>query len=87
VESRQDYYPLLDTTGVIVGLTPRFVGRDVPAVLYEVGPGFDAGARWVDDPRLMNLRVAALLGHSKITLVMRYVHPSEQKQDGRDAEN
>lgn len=58
VESRPDYYPLLDTTGVIAGLTPRCVTTRPAAVLYEIGPEFSRDAQWIEDPQLMNLRVA-----------------------------
>ena len=40
VETRPAFWHLLDTTGVVPGLTPRRVTRPHPAVLYEVGPGF-----------------------------------------------
>ena len=57
-ESRPDLYPLLDTTGVIPGLTPRCVTTRGAGVLYEIGPAFGPGTRWIQDPRTMNLRVA-----------------------------
>ncbi len=58
VGSRPDLYPLLDTTGVIAGLTPRCVTTQAPAVLYEIGPEFGPETGWVSDPLLMNLRIA-----------------------------
>lgn len=58
VESRPDYYPLLDTTGVIPGLTPRWVSPGNPGVLYEIDPAFARRAGWPSDPQVMNLRVA-----------------------------
>lgn len=39
-ELRPHFWYLLDTAGVVPGLTPRRVTRPNPAVLYEIGPGF-----------------------------------------------
>ena len=46
VETRPAFWHLLDTTGVVPGLTPRRVTRPHPAVLYEVGPGFGTVPDW-----------------------------------------
>jgi tetratricopeptide (TPR) repeat protein len=45
-EMRPDYFYLLDTTGVVPGLTARSVSRGHPAVLYEIGPGFGTPPNW-----------------------------------------
>ena len=46
VETRPAFWHLLDTTGVVPGLTVRRVTRPHPAVLYEVGPGFGTIPAW-----------------------------------------
>lgn len=43
---------LLDTSGVVPGLTPRVVTAHHPAVVYEIGPGFGAPPAWAGDPLL-----------------------------------
>lgn len=46
VETRPAFWHLLDTTGVVPGLTVRRVTRPHPAVLYEIGPGFGEVPAW-----------------------------------------
>ena len=46
VETRPAFWHLLDTTGVVPGLTVRRVTRPHPAVLYEVGPEFGRVPDW-----------------------------------------
>src|SRR5205814_4032357 len=45
-ETRPQFYYLLDTTGVVPGLTPRRVTSPHPAVLYEIGPRFGEAPDW-----------------------------------------
>jgi 4-amino-4-deoxy-L-arabinose transferase-like glycosyltransferase len=56
--SRPANLPLLDTTGVIPGLTPRCVVVAPPAVLYEIGPALGQRPAWAADSALMTLRLA-----------------------------
>lgn len=46
VETRPSYWHLLDTTGVVPGLTVRHVTAPHPSVLYEIGPGFGTVPAW-----------------------------------------
>jgi hypothetical protein len=46
VETRPSYWHLLDTTGVMPGLTPRHVTAPHPSVLYEIGPAFGTLPAW-----------------------------------------
>jgi hypothetical protein len=57
-ETRPDFWYLLDTTGVVPGLTPRCVTDRHPAVLYEIGPGFGAAPAWAADDTLRTLHEA-----------------------------
>ena len=52
VETRPRFYYLLDTTGVVPGLTPRFSSPRRPAVLYEIGAGFGADPAWLENDTL-----------------------------------
>lgn len=45
-ELRPRFRHLLDTTGVVPGLTVRFSADPRPAVLYEIGPGFGRTPAW-----------------------------------------
>jgi 4-amino-4-deoxy-L-arabinose transferase-like glycosyltransferase len=45
-ETRPVFFHLLDTTGVVPGLTPRFAHPVRPAVLYEIGPDFGRAPAW-----------------------------------------
>jgi 4-amino-4-deoxy-L-arabinose transferase-like glycosyltransferase len=56
--SRPANLPLLDTTGVIPGLTPRCVVGMPPAVLYEIGPALGERPPWASDSALIALRLA-----------------------------
>lgn len=58
VESRPDYWYLLDTSAVVPGLTPREVTRPHPSVLYEIGPGFGATPGWFANDTLRSYHVA-----------------------------
>jgi len=46
VETRPKFWPLLDTTAVVPGLTVRHVTRPHPSVLYEIGPEFGQVPAW-----------------------------------------
>jgi 4-amino-4-deoxy-L-arabinose transferase-like glycosyltransferase len=56
--SRPANLPLLDTTGVIPGLTPRCVVGTPPAVLYEIDPALGRRPTWAADSALIALRLA-----------------------------
>ena len=56
-ETRPKFYHLLDTTGVVPGLTPRRVTRPHPAVLYEIGPEFGRIPSWYDNDTLKALHM------------------------------
>ena len=49
---------LLDTTGVVPGLTARRVTAPRPSVLYEIGPAFGQRPRWYDNDTLAALHDA-----------------------------
>lgn len=53
VETRPKFWHLLDTTGVVPGLTVRHVTRPHPSVLYEIGPEFGALPPWYKNDTLM----------------------------------
>jgi tetratricopeptide (TPR) repeat protein len=62
-EARPGFRHLLDSTGVVPGLTARRVTTPRPAVLYEIGPGFGRRPAWFDNDTLVALhdaRAAAL---------------------------
>ena len=52
VETRPDYWHLLDTTGVVPGLRPIHVTAPHPSVIYEVGPAFGQLPSWYDNDTL-----------------------------------
>jgi tetratricopeptide (TPR) repeat protein len=54
-ETRPALYYLLDTTGVVPGLTPRRVTAPHPAVLYEIGPEFGIVPGWMRNDTLVAL--------------------------------
>jgi tetratricopeptide (TPR) repeat protein len=58
VESRPDYWYLLDTAAVVPGLTARAVTRPHPGVLYEIGPGFGTSPAWLANDTLHTYYVA-----------------------------
>lgn len=62
-EMRPDYAYLLDTSGVVPGLTVRRATRGHPAILYEIGPGFGTPPAWLanDTLRAMHTARARLL--------------------------
>lgn len=51
-ETRPQFFHLLDTTGVVPGLTPRAATAPHPAVVYEIGPGFGAVPEWLANDTL-----------------------------------
>ncbi len=53
VETRPRFWHLLDTTGVMPGLTPRHTTSPHPSVLYEVGPEFGSLPAWYSNDTLM----------------------------------
>ena len=57
-ELRQSFLWLLDTSGVVPGLTVRAVSHGHPAVLYEIGPGFGREPEWLSDPWLREVHSA-----------------------------
>ena len=54
-ETRPRFYHLLDTTGVVPGLTPRRVTLPHPAVLYEIGPEFGRVPSWFSNDTIKAL--------------------------------
>jgi hypothetical protein len=62
-EMRPDYAYLLDTSGVVPGLTARQATHGHPAILYEIGPGFGTPPAWFanDTLRAMHIARARLL--------------------------
>ena len=58
VESRPEYWYLLDTAAVVPGLRARAVTRPHPAVLYEIGPGFGTNPAWLANDTLHTYHVA-----------------------------
>jgi hypothetical protein len=56
-ETRPKFYHLLDTSGVVPGLTPRRVTHPHPAVLYEIGPEFGRTPSWYANDTLRALHM------------------------------
>jgi len=56
-ETRPKFYHLLDTSGVVPGLTPRRVTQPHPAVLYEIGPEFGRTPSWYANDTLKALHM------------------------------
>jgi hypothetical protein len=56
-ETRPKFYYLLDTSGVVPGLTPRRTTSPHPAVLYEIGPEFGRTPDWLANDTLMALHM------------------------------
>lgn len=54
-ETRPAFYHLLDTTGVVPGLTPRRTTAPHPAVLYEIGDDFGRDPAWFANDTLRTL--------------------------------
>ena len=52
VETRPDYWHLLDTTGVMPGLKPLHVTSPHPSVIYEIGPEFGQLPAWFGNDTL-----------------------------------
>jgi hypothetical protein len=52
VETRPDYWHLLDTTGVMPGLKPIHVTAPHPSVVYEIGPAFGQLPSWYGNDTL-----------------------------------
>ena len=57
-EMRPDYAYLLDTSGVVPGLSVRHASPGHPAVLYEIGVGFGLAPAWAANDTLMAMHVA-----------------------------
>ena len=55
---RPDYFFLLDTSGVVPGLTVRSVSRGHPAILYEIGPAFGTPPAWLANDTLLALHTS-----------------------------
>ncbi len=60
-EARPEFRHLLDTTGVVPGLTARRVTTPRPSVLYEIGPAFGERPGWYDNDTLAALHDARAL--------------------------
>jgi tetratricopeptide (TPR) repeat protein len=58
IEMRPAFRYLLDTSGVVPGLTPRRVTGPRPAVLYQIGPEFGEIPAWFDNDTLAALHDA-----------------------------
>jgi tetratricopeptide (TPR) repeat protein len=58
VETRPDYWQLLDTTGVMPGLKPIHVTAPHPSVIYEIGPDFGKLPAWFDNDTLRSFHTA-----------------------------
>jgi hypothetical protein len=54
-ETRPKFYYLLDTSGVVPGLTPRRTTWPHPAVLYEIGPEFGRNPAWLANDTVLAL--------------------------------
>ena len=76
---RPEFVYLLDTTGVVPGLSVVFATEKRPAVVYRIGPGFGRDPDWFADDtlRLVHLARATLklesgpqLWHSHLVLAM-----------------
>lgn len=61
VETRPQFYTLLDTSGHVPGLVPRAVTRPHPAVLYEIAGGFGATPAWTANDTLRTVHLARAL--------------------------
>ncbi len=57
-EARPAFRHLLDTTGIVPGLTARRVTTGRPSVLYEIGPAFGRHPSWYDNDTLVALHDA-----------------------------
>ena len=57
-EMRPDYFYLLDTSGVVPGLTVRSASAGHPAVLYEIGPTFGTAPAWFANDTLVAYHTA-----------------------------
>jgi hypothetical protein len=57
-EMRPDYFYLLDTSGVVPGLTVRNASAGHPAILYEIGPAFGTVPDWITSDTLVALHTA-----------------------------
>jgi hypothetical protein len=58
VETRPRYWFLLDTAGVVPGLTPRHLTHPHPSVLYEIGPEFGQVPAWFRNDTTLAWRTA-----------------------------
>ena len=76
-ETRPRFYHLLDTTGVVPGLTPRRVTRPHPAVLYEIGPEFGRVPAWFRNDTLLalhTLRARLMVEGDRPKVLLAYAH-------------
>jgi hypothetical protein len=76
-ETRPRFYHLLDTTGVVPGLTPRRVTRPHPAVLYEIGPEFGAVPAWFRNDTMLalhTLRARLMVEGDNPRVLLAYAH-------------
>ena len=57
-QMRPDYFYLLDTSGVVPGLTVRNASSGHPAILYEIGPEFGTAPVWLANDTLAALHTS-----------------------------
>src|SRR5258706_15485326 len=62
VESRPEYWYLIDTTAAVPGLTVRACTPPRPAAPYAIGPKFGATPRWIANATPHGLPVARCPG-------------------------
>jgi tetratricopeptide (TPR) repeat protein len=73
-ETRPAFFHLLDTSGVVPGLRPRYVASPRPAVLYEIGPEFGIQPDWFADDTLFlwhTLRASTMIQPGNVELRVR----------------
>ena len=83
-EMRPDFDYLLDTTGVVPGLTPRASNKRWPAVLYEIGPEFGRDPEWLSDSHVVGVhRARARAAISLVDWRARVVVALDEQAHGR----
>jgi Flp pilus assembly protein TadD len=81
---RPDFEYLLDTTGVVPGLTPRAASKHWPAVLYEIGPEFGRDPEWLADTYTVSVhRARAQAAISLVNWRARVVVALDEQAHGR----
>ena len=83
-EMRPDFEYLLDTTGVVPGLTPRAATKRWPAVLYEIGPEFGRDPEWLSDTYAVTVhRARAQAAISQVNWRARVIVALDEQAHGR----